>query len=138
MAQAGILAMRLGPGKHLYARTTLGGVLKGEEFEYFHDLVVMQEMVRAAARGFQDGYMAGITISLTAVREQANDEEFRDRLSEKVLSGRKKMCLAVTEAFAGSDVAGLRMTAVKTKMRNTMSSMGPRCGLPTPRSVTVS
>jgi alkylation response protein AidB-like acyl-CoA dehydrogenase len=33
---------------------------------------------------------------------------------EEVLSGKKKMCLAVTEAFAGSDVAGLRTTAEKT------------------------
>jgi len=29
---------------------------------------------------------------------------------EECLSGRKKMCLAVTEAFAGSDVAGMRTT----------------------------
>jgi alkylation response protein AidB-like acyl-CoA dehydrogenase len=28
-----------------------------------------------------------------------------------VLSGKKKICLAITEAFAGSDVAGLRTTA---------------------------
>lgn len=33
---------------------------------------------------------------------------------EEVLSGKKKMCLAITEAFAGSDVAGLRTTAEKT------------------------
>jgi hypothetical protein len=29
--------------------------VKGEEFDYFHDLIVTQEMVRANARGFQDG-----------------------------------------------------------------------------------
>lgn len=33
---------------------------------------------------------------------------------DEVLSGKKKMCLAITEAFAGSDVAGLRTTATKT------------------------
>lgn len=115
MADAGVLAMRLGPGKHLHGRKILGGVVKGEVFDYFHDLVATQEMVRAQARGFQDGNMAGMTISLTAVRQWANDDAFRDRLSEEVLSGRKKMSLAVTEAFAGSDVAGIRTTAVKTK-----------------------
>jgi alkylation response protein AidB-like acyl-CoA dehydrogenase len=32
----------------------------------------------------------------------------------EVLSGKKLICLAVTEAFAGSDVAGLKTTATKT------------------------
>lgn len=34
---------------------------------------------------------------------------------EEVFSGKKKICLAITEAFAGSDVAGIRTTAEKTK-----------------------
>jgi hypothetical protein len=59
MAKAGILHMRLGPGKHLHGVELLGGAVKGEEFDYFHDLVLGQEMVRANARGFQDGNMAG-------------------------------------------------------------------------------
>jgi len=43
MAANNVLAMRLGPGKHLKGMTLLGGV-RGEEFDYFHDLVVAQEM----------------------------------------------------------------------------------------------
>jgi hypothetical protein len=35
-------------------------------------------------------------------------------VTEECLSGKKFMCLAVTEAFAGSDVAGIRTTATKT------------------------
>jgi alkylation response protein AidB-like acyl-CoA dehydrogenase len=89
--------------------------LRGEEFDYFHDLIVTQEMVRANARGFQDGNMAGMTISLTAVLQFANDEAWKNKIAQEVLSGKKKICLAITEAFAGSDVAGLRTTAVKTK-----------------------
>jgi hypothetical protein len=34
--------------------------VRGEEFDYFHDLIVTQEMVRANARGFQDGSKAEI------------------------------------------------------------------------------
>ena len=113
MAANNILAMRLGPGKHLQGRKLLGGV-KGEEFDYFHDLIVAQELSRANARGFQDGNMAGMMISLTAVRQWLNNNELRDKVTEECLSGKKFMCLAITEAFAGSDVAGLRTTAEKT------------------------
>ncbi|KIV77618.1 hypothetical protein PV11_09406 [Exophiala sideris] len=108
------LAMRLGPGKHLSGLTLPGGV-KGEEFDYFHDLIVAQELSRAVARGFQDGNMAGMMISLTAVRQWANDSALRDRVTEECLGGKKFMCLAITEAFAGSDVAGIRTTATKTE-----------------------
>lgn len=59
MAANNLLAMRLGPGKHLYGRQLMGNV-KGEEFDYFHDLIVAQELSRANARGFQDGNMAGV------------------------------------------------------------------------------
>lgn len=59
MAKIGLLHMRLGPGKHLHGVELMGGVVKGEEFDYFHDLVVSQEMVRSNARAFQDGNMAG-------------------------------------------------------------------------------
>lgn len=58
--------------------------------------------------------MAGMTISLTAVQQWLQDPVLKERVTEEVLSGKKKMCLAITEAFAGSDVAGLKTTAVKT------------------------
>ncbi|KAI5367181.1 putative cytochrome b5-like heme/steroid binding domain, acyl-CoA dehydrogenase [Septoria linicola] len=110
MADVNLLACRLGPGKHLNNRTLFGGAVKGEEYDYFHDLIVSQEIVRTNMRGFQDGNMAGMTISLTAVHQWCKDDELRERVSREVLSGKKKICLAVTEAFAGSDVAGLRTT----------------------------
>ena len=30
--------MRLGPGKHLKGRVLIGGVVKPEEFDYFHEV----------------------------------------------------------------------------------------------------
>ncbi|RAO65945.1 uncharacterized protein BHQ10_001957 [Talaromyces amestolkiae] len=114
MAETNILAMRLGPGEHLHGRQLLGGVVDGKEFDSFHDMILTQEMVRSSARGYQDGNMAGMSISLTAVKQWLKNKPLRDQLMEEVLSGKKKMCLAITEAFAGSDVAGLRTTAEKT------------------------
>lgn len=114
MAKAGILHMRLGPGKHMHGVELLGGVVKGEEFDSFHDLVVCQELARANARAFQDGNMAGMCIGLPCVLNFANDESFKKRVSDECFSGKKRICLAISEAFAGSDVANLRTTAVKT------------------------
>ncbi|KJR82878.1 acyl-CoA dehydrogenase family protein [Sporothrix schenckii 1099-18] len=120
MAAAGILHMRLGPGKHLHGVRLLkseanpDGVMDGSEFDYFHDMIAAQEFVRPASRGFQDGNMAGLTIGLTVVLHYSNDAALQKRVMEECLTGRKKICLAITEAFAGSDVARLRTTAVKT------------------------
>lgn len=101
MAELGILHMRLGPGKHLHGVKLMGGAVKGEEFDYFHDLVVSQEMSRANARGFQDGNMAGMVIGLTAVLNFAKDPAWKKKIADEVFSGKKKACLAITEAFAG-------------------------------------
>ncbi|KAF2500720.1 acyl-CoA dehydrogenase family protein [Lophium mytilinum] len=114
MAAENMLGLRLGPGKHLHGKI-LPGDVRGEEFDYLHDLIQAQEFNRANARGFQDGNMAGMVISLTAILQWMGDEGVKQRVAEEVLSGRKKVCLAITEAFAGSDVAGLRTTATKTE-----------------------
>lgn len=120
MAAAGILHMRLGPGKHLHgvklfkSEAHPQGVMDGSAFDSFHDMIVAQEFVRPAARGFQDGNLAGLTIGLTVVLHYGNDAALQQRVMADCLSGRKKICLAITEAFAGSDVARLRTTAVKT------------------------
>jgi alkylation response protein AidB-like acyl-CoA dehydrogenase len=54
--------------------------------------------------------MIGMTISLTAVMKFANPM-LKEEVEENCLSGRKGICLAVSEPFAGSDVANLRTVA---------------------------
>lgn len=51
MAENNILAMRLGPGKHLHGRKIMGGVVEGDKFDAFHDMVVSQELTRHLCRG---------------------------------------------------------------------------------------
>lgn len=41
-------------------------------------------------------------------------DKLKAEVIPEVLAGRKFISLAISEAFAGSDVAGLRCTAVKT------------------------
>ncbi|GAA5998683.1 uncharacterized protein JCM10292_007157 [Rhodotorula paludigena] len=105
-------AMRMGPSKLLHGRKLFGGV-KPEEFDYFHELVISQELCRAGARGYNDGFQGGMCIGLPPVMNFGSDE-LKQRIIPEVLAGNKWISLAITEAFAGSDVAGLRTTAKKT------------------------
>ena len=76
--------------------------------------LILRDLCPDIPEGFQDGNMAGMAISLTAVQQWLRDPALKERVTGEVLSGQKKMCLAITEAFAGSDVAGLKTTAEKT------------------------
>jgi alkylation response protein AidB-like acyl-CoA dehydrogenase/predicted heme/steroid binding protein len=111
MGRNNLLAMRLGLGRHLLGRRLMDGAVEPEEFDCFHELTIVQEFVRVSARGFQDGILAGMVIALPAVLNFANSESLRRRVADECFSGKKKICLAITEAFAGSDVAGMKTTA---------------------------
>lgn len=63
--------------------------------------------------GFVDSMFAGFTIGAPPLINYGTKEMKKTVLPE-VLAGRKRIALAITEAFAGSDVAGLRTTAVKS------------------------
>ena len=114
MARLNINAMRMGPGSHLQGRKLMGGAVSPEEYDSFHELVVNQEISRTGGRSFNDGNLGGMVIGLPAVLYHAKNEAVRQRVTEECLSGKKRICLAISEAFAGSDVAGLKTTAVKS------------------------
>jgi alkylation response protein AidB-like acyl-CoA dehydrogenase len=105
--------MRMGPGAHLKGLTLMNGAVQPEEFDYFHEMIITQEMCRTGMRSFNDGNLGGMLISLPAVLYHAKPH-VRQRVAEECLSGKKKICLAISEAFAGSDVAGMKTTAVKS------------------------
>ena len=127
-----ITAIRFGPGPHLKGLKLLGDI-KPEEFDYFHEvksieypprkipnlrkfmkLLLGQEAARAGQRGFIDGFLAGGYIGLPPILNFANDRKLATRITREVMEGTKYVALAISEAFAGSDVAGLRCTAKKS------------------------
>ncbi|KAI9000561.1 acyl-CoA dehydrogenase [Trametes punicea] len=114
MAELEVHAMRMGPGKHLQGRTLMGGIVSPEEFDYFHELVVSQEITRCAGRGYGDGLMSGCVIGLPPVLNFGSPE-LKARIVPEILSAKKFICLAISEAYAGSDVFGLQTTATKTE-----------------------
>ncbi|RDB25902.1 Isovaleryl-CoA dehydrogenase, mitochondrial [Hypsizygus marmoreus] len=114
MGRLNIIAMRLGPGKHLQGRALMRGIVKPEEFDHFHELIIAQELGRIHARGYSDGLGGGTCIGLPPILNFGKPV-LRDKIVPDVLAGKKFISLAVTEAFAGSDVAGLKCHAKRVK-----------------------
>ncbi|KAF7301283.1 Cytochrome b5 heme-binding domain-containing protein [Mycena indigotica] len=112
MAEVNIIAMRLGPGKHLQGRKLLNGLVEPEEFDYFHELIINTELARFGTRGFIDGILAGAVIGLPPVLNFGSPE-LKARIVPEVFGGKKYIALAITEAFAGSDVSGIQTVAVR-------------------------
>jgi alkylation response protein AidB-like acyl-CoA dehydrogenase len=99
---------------------------------HYFQLIITQELGRCGQRGYGDGQdntfspkapiaypdlaglMAGSVIGLPPVLNFGS-EAIKAKVIPDVLSGKKLICLAISEAFAGSDVAGLKTTAVKTE-----------------------
>lgn len=80
----------------------------------FHELVITQEIVLCGARGYGDGLGGGNVIGLPPVLNFASPE-LKAKIVPEVFSGKKKICLAISEAFAGSDVSNLRCEAKKSE-----------------------
>jgi alkylation response protein AidB-like acyl-CoA dehydrogenase len=80
----------------------------------FLQLIITQEFARTGARGYGDGLLGGEVIGLPPVLNFGS-EELKARIVPDVLAGKKFICLAISEAHAGSDVFGLQTTAVKTE-----------------------
>jgi alkylation response protein AidB-like acyl-CoA dehydrogenase len=60
------------------------------------------------------GLLGGKVIGLPPVLNFGS-EELKAKVLPEVLDGKKFICLAISEAHAGSDVMGLQTTAVKTE-----------------------
>jgi len=114
MADLNIHAIAMGPGKHLKDRILMNSLVTPEEFDYFHELILIQEFARCGSRAYGDGLIGGQVIGLPPVINFGSDE-LKAKVLPEVLSGKKTICLAISEAHAGSDVLGLQTTAVKTE-----------------------
>lgn len=76
-------------------------------------MIVHEEMARWGTRGTDDGVIGGMTISLPTVLNFGSPE-LKRKIVPEVLAGRKRMALAITEPYAGSDVANIQTTATRT------------------------
>jgi alkylation response protein AidB-like acyl-CoA dehydrogenase len=76
-------------------------------------MILHEELARWKVRGFDDGVLGGMIISAPTVLNFGKPE-LKKKVIPEVFSGKKRICLAITEPYAGSDVASIRTTAKKS------------------------
>lgn len=71
------------------------------------------KMARSGLTGPLSSLNAGFAFGIPPIIKYG-DRQLQEKFLPELLTGQKRSCLAVTEPDAGSDVAGITTTAVKT------------------------
>ncbi|TPX30676.1 hypothetical protein SmJEL517_g05811 [Synchytrium microbalum] len=113
--QRGLLVPALGmrPWPSKYAPCDPPGGVKPSEWNIFHELIMADEMSRCASTGIVAALTTGPSIALPVISSFASDY-LKEKIIKDVLSGKKTICLAVSEPYAGSDIANLQTRGEKT------------------------
>ena len=111
MADAGVLQGVCGPPwPTAIAGRAPAGDIKPEEFDVWCELISIDEIARCGSGGVVWGLFGGLSIGLPPVSHFGSDE-LRKRIVGPCLRGEKVICLAITEPYAGSDVANIQCEA---------------------------
>ncbi|CAK7563385.1 MAG: hypothetical protein SEPTF4163_001253 [Sporothrix epigloea] len=81
-----------------------------EKWDHFHELLLTDEISRAASGGFVWNLLGGFGIGCPPL-VKFGKKSLKDRILPGILNGDKRICLAITEPDAGSDVANLTCEA---------------------------
>lgn len=84
----------------------------GLELDIFYTVVFLEELQKINSGGFAAAMWAHVYLAMTHVAKEGDDAIKKTYLTSSI-SGDKIGSLCVTEPFGGSDVAGMRTTAVK-------------------------
>lgn len=83
----------------------------GMELDLFYTVIFLEELQKISSAGFAAAMWAHAYLAMTHLFKEANHEQKVKYLAPSI-SGDKIGCLCITEPFAGSDVSGMRTTAV--------------------------
>ena len=89
------------------------GPIKVEDFDYNHIAIYVSELSRCGLSGPSSGVTAGFRYGIPPILSFA-DASLQERILPDLLLGRKRICIAITEPDAGSDVANVSTTATKS------------------------
>lgn len=84
----------------------------GLDLDIFYMVIFLEEMQRVNSGGFAAAMWAHTYLAQTHLDKEANEAQ-KEKYLVPSIAGEKIGCLCVTEPFGGSDVGGMRSTAVK-------------------------
>lgn len=84
----------------------------GLDLDIFYMIIFLEEMQRINSGGFAAAMWAHAYLAMTHLNKEGNHDQKQQYLTPSI-NGEKIGCLCITEPFGGSDVGGMRSTAVK-------------------------
>lgn len=94
-------------------KTILRGGLSIIEFDNFHGAIFQDTMLRSGLMGPPGALTTGVAFAIPPLYKFGS-LALQEKFLPDLLTGRKRICIAITEPGSGSDVAGTSTTAVKT------------------------
>ncbi|KAL8839427.1 MAG: hypothetical protein Q9170_001767 [Blastenia crenularia] len=89
------------------------GTVKVEDWDYIHTAIFTDEMSRSGLTGPPASLTTGYSYAIPPILKFGS-KQLQERFLPALLLGNKRICIAITEPEAGSDVAGIQTTATKT------------------------
>lgn len=87
-------------------------VYGGLDLDLFYTVILLEELQKVNSGGFAAAIWAHMYLAMTHINAEG-DEAIKQKYLVPSIAGDKIGCLCITEPFGGSDVAGMRTTAVK-------------------------
>ena len=84
----------------------------GLNLDLFYTVILLEELQKVNSGGFAAAIWAHVYLAMTHLNAEGSEAIKQNYLTPSI-TGDKVGCLCITEPFGGSDVAGLRTTAVK-------------------------
>lgn len=87
-------------------------VYGGLDLDFFYATILLEELQKINSGGFAAAVWAHMYLAMTHLNAEGN-EAIKQKYLVPSIAGEKIGCLCISEPFGGSDVAGMRTTAVK-------------------------
>lgn len=84
----------------------------GMDLDLFYTVIFLEELQKISSGGFAAAMWAHAYLAMTHLNKEGNHEQKQKYLVPSI-TGKMIGCLCITEPFGGSDVGGMRTTAVK-------------------------
>jgi len=84
----------------------------GLDLDLFYTVILLEELQKINSGGFAAAIWAHCYLAMTHINKEGN-HDIKEHYLTPSITGKKIGCLCITEPFGGSDVAGMRTTAIK-------------------------